>query len=235
MNGDDHNSSDDDTGVPAPNTALQDRRRKYYEERKKKMSKSTQAVSMADMLNSTDNLNPIENEKRFINIKVHTRIAKGKYNSEEDDEDNLLHLIGELEIADYLTFAELVPKTIEMLNSHLKAQGSEIELLTNWDQDFSFRYAKKTGLPDTDFPSFDSNQKVSDCGVTNVWLMHTAEWIRYPQSNPSKVASTVAETENYSEIMPKEMKSSKQGAIKKSNSDMDRMSQSNSSCKCAIF
>lgn len=163
----DNNESSDDE-ISQKTTTLQDRRRRFYEERKMKMQKRNQPVSIADMLNAEPNQNPIEHEKRFLTVKVHTRIPKTRYDAKTEDESNLQHLVGELEIADYLTFEELVSKAIEMFNSQLKKQGSDIEISENYIKKFCFKLAKKTGHPDSNFPSFDNKQKVSDCGVTNV-------------------------------------------------------------------
>ena len=139
---------------------LQDRRRKYYEERKKKMIKNNKPMTMAEMLNNVENT--LENEKRFINIRVHTRIPKTPYAAKVESEEDSWHLKGELEIADFLTFKELIPKAISMFNAQIKHQGLEIELVTERSSQFSFRYAKKTGVPDVNFPQFDRSQKVSD-------------------------------------------------------------------------
>lgn len=139
---------------------LQDRRRRYYEERKKKMNKNNKGISMAEMLDNVENT--LENEKRFINIRVHTRIPKTPYVAKAESDEDSWHLKGELEIADFLTFQELIPKAIDMFNAQIKHQGLEIELLTERCPQFSFRYAKKTGHPDVNFPKFDRSQKVSD-------------------------------------------------------------------------
>lgn len=156
----DNESSEDE--IKQKTTSLRDRRRDFYAKRLEKMKKRNQPASIADILNSEPNQNPIEHEKRFLNVKVHIRIPKTQYESKVDDENSLFHLVGELEIADYLTFEELVPKAIEMFNSQLRQQGSKIEILENNIKKFCFKFAKKTGHPDSNFPSFDNNQKVSD-------------------------------------------------------------------------
>lgn len=157
---------------------LQERRRKYYEERKKKMVNRNKPKSIAEMLNNDDDLNnksngaapsdpfaELKNTNKMLNsfltMRVHTKVAKHAYNAKEDSSEEAIELKGELEIADYITFAELIPKAVEMFNSQLKQQGHEMEFVTDSSHGFAFGY-------DRNFPKFDSAQKVSDCGVTNV-------------------------------------------------------------------
>lgn len=166
----DNNDSSDEEHQEKHMISLQERRRKYYEERKKKLARRTKPATIEEMLKEEDNQaqNNLAKEKRFLNVRVHTKVPKNHYKVNEVNADDYFTLKGELEIADYLTFKELVPKAIEIFNTQLKDLGFEIELLKEQMDMYSFRFAKKDGNPDTNFPAFDNSQKVSDCGVTNL-------------------------------------------------------------------
>ena len=227
-----HESSDNEAEEQRM-ISLQERRRKYYEERKKKMGRKKQPASISDILNAEQD-KPIEHETRFLNVKVHTKIAQNSYAAKTDSNEEKVYLVGELEIADYLTFSELAPKAMVLFNEQLKDKGHDIELLSENSKGCAFRFAKKNGEPDSNFPSFDGAQKVSDCGVTNVCLIIPVESINYPQANPSNNASTVAATDHTSsEIVqkaPKEpMQKKKTGNLKKGNHNVERLEQTSSS------
>ena len=182
-------------------TSLQERRKKYLQDRKQKMNKRSQPAatgsSIADILNKVE-----ETDRTFLNVQVHCMVSKHPFIKKDQADDEFIHLVGEIEIADFLTFKEVAPKAIELLNSQLKDQDYEMEFLIEKSNLFTFKFAKKSGKPDTNFPSFDGTQKVSDCGVTNICLVYKPECIYYPSANPSKIASTVADTDaNYSEVL----------------------------------
>lgn len=128
--------------------SLREKRRRYYEEKRKP---HVQNSSMKDILsNGMDNqLN--EAEKRFTNIRIHVRIPKSP-DSNNDDKDDEIYLKGELEIVDFITFEDLTVKAINLFNSQLSSQGHSIELLKERSKYFTFRYAKRDGVPDNDFP-----------------------------------------------------------------------------------
>ena len=196
------------------------------------MGKRKQPASISDILNAEQD-KPIEQETRFLNVKVHTKIGQTIYAAKTESNEDKVYLVGELEIADYLTFAELAPKAMVLFNEQLKEKGHDIELSSESAKKCCFRFAKKNGEPDSNFPSFDSEQKVSDCGVTNVCLIIPLECINYPQANPSNNASTVANTDyTSSELAPREpAKKPKQGNLRAENRNMARMEQSSTSCK----
>lgn len=231
----DHNSSEDEQQQVM--LSLREKRRRYYEERKKANNKP---ASMRDLLENgtgTENGHK-EAEKRFVNIRIYTRINKSQYISKGETSEEIL-LKGEVEIPDYISFEDLVTKAINLFNSQLKDKGLDIEFIKERSKSFSFRFAKRDGLPDIDFPWFDSSQKVSQSGVTSVWLMYEDECISYNHLDTSNNASTNAATilsahdskSDNSSVLKK-----KEGGIKKKgNTDVDRMSKSGGSCKCTIF
>lgn len=227
----DQDSSDDEYQQKV--LSLREKRRKYYEEKRKP---NVQHSSMKDILEDRWDKQLNEGEKRFTNIRIHVRIPKSQYSTKDDSEDEI-YLKGELEIVDFITFEDLSVKAINLFNSQLTSQGLKIELLKERSKYFTFRYAKRDGVPDNDFPWFDSSQKVSQCGVTNVWLMYEIEWINYIQNNPINNASTnantfISNTESKSEVSAS---FSKKSGIKKGDRNIERMDKSNGSWKCIIF
>ena len=130
--------------------SLRERKRKYYEERKKVKS---QPASMRDLLengNANEHATK-EQEKRFINIRIYTRVNPNQYIGKDEGKDEI-QLKGEVEIADYITYEELTVKAINLFNQQLKDKGLEIEFIKERAKYFSFRFAKRDGLPDSDFP-----------------------------------------------------------------------------------
>lgn len=121
------NDSSDNEQEDKRAKSLQDRRKRYYEERKKKMNKNNKPASISDILNAVENT--IEPETRFLNIKVHTKIPENAYSAKADMENDMIMLVGAIEIADYITFQELVPKSLSMFNDQLRDKGHDIELL----------------------------------------------------------------------------------------------------------
>jgi len=231
----DNSSDEEQTNV----TSLRDKRRKYYEERKKRMAqRAGKPASMSEMLNSEEDHSVhhnLANEKRFFNIRVHASVRKHTYEAkEEDDKDH--HLKWEIEIADYLTFEELIPKAIEQFNSLLKDMNAEASFAKDQVKKFNFRFSRKDGTPDINFPKFDNQQKVSDSGVTNIWLVFDDDWVNYLNASTNKSVITAAETEHSLEYSGGlEPRKSKQGQLKKNSAKMDNLSKTNSSWKCIIF
>jgi hypothetical protein len=123
------NDSSDNEHEDKRMNALQDRRKRYYEERKKRMNKNKTPASISDILNSEEKT--IEPETRFLNIKVHTKISVNAYSTKAETEIEMIPLVGEIEIADYITFQELAPKSLSMFNDQLKDKGHDIELLVD--------------------------------------------------------------------------------------------------------
>lgn len=139
-----------------PKLSLAERRRKYIAEKRKRMKGPEQPQSIGDILKAEDN------ERCFLNVRVHSHVPKSPYADKPQTDDDLIHLMGELEIADFLTFHEIVPKAMEMFNAQLKEKGYDMEFESDKYKLCSFRYAKKSGDADMNFPSFDGSQKVSD-------------------------------------------------------------------------
>lgn len=185
-----HQANDND--ADEPKISLQEKRRKYLEEKKKKMNKRAQpAASISEMLNKVE-----DTDRSFLNVQVHANVPKHpNYDKNVKDED-CVYCVGELEIADFLTFNDIVPKAIELFNSQLREQGYEMEFILEKKNKYSFKFAKKSGKPDSNFPAFDGSQKVSDCGITNICMVYNADCVRYPNAMSSKAGSTVAATEN---------------------------------------
>lgn len=127
--GSSNNDSSDNEHEDKRSKALQDRRKKYYEERKKRMNKNNKQASISDILNSEEKI--IEPETRFLNIKVHTKIYENSYSPKAETENEMIPLVGEIEIADYITFQELAPKSLAMFNDQLKDKGHDIEILVD--------------------------------------------------------------------------------------------------------
>lgn len=174
MNGDaeehDHEENESSDEEQAQRmVSLRERRKKYYEERKKKLAKRNQPSSFVDMLENSEasNSNNLETEKRYLNVKIRSKITRTPFSSSENLED-VIELKGELEIADFLTFEELITKTIDIFNSQLQEMKVNISLQKTSESKLGFRFAKKNGMPDTNFPQFENSQKVGDSGVTNL-------------------------------------------------------------------
>jgi hypothetical protein len=123
------NDSSDNEHEDKRMKSLQDRRKRYYEERKKRMNKNNKPASISDILNSEEKT--IEPETRFLNIKVHTKISENSYSTKAETENEMIPLVGEIEIADYITFQELAPKSLAMFNDQLKDKGHDIEILVD--------------------------------------------------------------------------------------------------------
>ena len=162
--------------------AIQSRRQKIYEEKKRRMANIKKPASISDILNKEEKT--LEPQTKFLNVKVHTRVSPDQHNEKSQTGEDLVHLVGEIEITEFLTFEGLIPKAIELFNSQLKDKGHDIEIHNKLNKN-CFRFAKKNGEADSNFPSFDGTQKVGDCGVTNICLIVDKEEIAYSQMNPS--------------------------------------------------
>ena len=145
-----NSSGEDEDEQQQKMLSLREKRRKYYEERKKSNNKP---ASMRDLLENGNSMesNHKEQEKRFITVRMFARINKTQYSSKEESNDEII-LKGEAEIADYITYEELAIKAINLFNNQLKEKGLEIEFVKERSKYFSFRFAKRDGLPDSDFP-----------------------------------------------------------------------------------
>lgn len=248
MNGDSHDpqleNGDESSEEESEQQKILDRqakRRMYIEAKKERMRMMKKPASISDILNQEEKT--LEPQTKFLNVKVHTRVHQDAYSAKSEASDTLIHLSGEIEISEHLTFEGLTPKAVELFNTQLKDKGYDIEVVAS-PTSSSFRFAKKTGEPDMNFPSFDGKQKVGDSGVTNVCLMLDPADINYPQPNQSHAESTVANTDNnYSEIGIKEppKNKAKDGNIdnrkggksqeKIGQRDPSQLEKTNSSCK----
>lgn len=147
-NKDGNNSSEDEQQQVM--LSIREKRRKYYEERKKGKNQPTSMRDLLENGNGSENHHK-EQEKRFINVRIYTRLNRSQYLSKDETKDEIF-LKGEVEIADYITYEELAIKAINLFNSQLKDKGLDIEFVKERSKYFSFRFAKRDGLPDSDFP-----------------------------------------------------------------------------------
>ena len=242
MNGDgvdDENNVDQDSSdeeVEQRVVSLQERRRKYYEDRKRKMAKRDQPMNFNDMLESSESTQhtSLESQKKFLNVKIHTRLGKTATATFDDPED-IIQLKCEVEIADFVNFGELITKAINVFNNQLSQNYPGISISNNNNRNFKLRYAKKDGMPDMNFPAFDEIQRVSESGVTNLSLILDEESILYPQEKSmKKVGSTVSDLDKEDTISSQlKRKSSKEKSKGKNKEikerDMNRMNKENSS------
>lgn len=245
MNGDQANNinqsidtSSDDENEEQHKISLQARRRRYYEERKRKMMKTKAPTNFdfnEEFEKSEGNFKQ-DTENRFLNVRVTSKISNTPSQVSENPEDNTV-LRCELEIPDFLNFGELIPKAVDVFNSQLQEAKSDISINKDNASKCGFRYAKKDGRPDMNLPAFDSRQKVSECGVTNLCLMLEDNAIIYAQRNMIKMdSSTMAETQNSviesSNLRKTETKNKNSNKSKEiDENNKDRMSKTNSSCK----
>lgn len=167
------NSDNESSGEEEKKVSLKDKRAEHIKKLRAKrfgQRKEKQSSDFGTMLkdSSQNPTNTLASQKRFLNIKINTFVQSTHARTKTDQSQDLKRLVGELEIVDYLTFNELVLKAIALFNSQMQDMDLQISFNKTYKDRYAFRYAKKDGHPDMNFPKFYSQQKVSDSGVKSV-------------------------------------------------------------------
>ncbi len=261
MNGDDQgksseheNDSDfsDDEEKEKRAKVVADRRAEIY---KRKMEKRKAKVKgnfdfngelgKGDKIDNKPSGDVAAAQMKFLKVKVQTRIGSSEHVVKSDNQEDLIHLVGEIEISDKLKFKELLPKSAKMFNTQLKDKGYDIVFSDSLEKS-KFRFAKTNGEPDSNFPCFWEGQKVSDCGVTNICLAIDPSDIEYVKSKPGQSDTKILKAKKtelqppVDQQPPRKTEGEKKGGLRKKETvderrDIDKLQPENKPCKCVIF